>query len=370
MKQMLKKFLVCFVLVFVFCFILYFLLKKYDFDWNTMNWIISNKNYLLILCLSLAVCLTLYWYEDPKSKIILYFIIIINSLYLCFIFVVWNIWLSWMEWLVILVFLIFWFVWIFINNWLGYTIISVSLVWSLLILFFGSIPLFENGPDFKWFEKDFEEKILIYSNVDIDKDNAQVVKDNKTYNILWWLKSYDLKMKNTSSQIVFKSDIFYSWVYCFLVFKWWDFVEILPQSAITISDNFEIDILTWIVKYYSNELNNFSFVSWNIEQETSKDVINNVRNRYNDSLRFYLKIELWSNVLYNKSVLKISKKILNTLSRIFPWKYEKNLENLQEYVDVFWIDLDDSLDLNTDIKTKSVLNNMWWGMKKWIDMTD
>ena len=369
MKQMLKKFLVYLVLVSIFCFILFFLLKKYDIGWDTMNWIISNKNYLLVLCLSVAICLSIYWNESPKSKFILYFIICINVLYLCFLFVVWNAWLSKTGWLLILAFLIFWFVWIYIRNWLWYTIISISLIWSLIVLFLWSVPLFETWPDFKWFEENFVERILVYSDTYISEDRAQIEKDGRIYNIFEWLNSYDFKIKNTPSQIIFKSDNLYQNTYCFIVFKWWGFVEILPQSAITISDNFEIEVLTWIVKYYG-DLHSFSFVWWNITQETSDNVINVVNNRYYNSLRFYLKTELWSNVLYNKYVLKISKKTLTILSRIFPWKYDKNLENLQEYVDVFWVNLDDFEKFDSEISTKSVLNSVWWGVKKWVDMVD
>ena len=107
-----------------------------------------------------------------------------------------------------------------------------------------------------------------------------------------------------------------------------------------------------------------------MDQEKSDSVINIVKSRYRDSLKLYLKTELWWNILYDKVVLKISKKTLTILSKIFPWKYETNLDNLQEYVDIFWVDLDSSLDYDDKISTKSVLNSMWWGVKKWVDMVD
>ena len=368
-RQMLKRFLVYFVIVFIVFLILIFLLKRYDFDWSTINWINSNKFYLLILGISLAVCLSIYGDESAKSKFLLYFIIIINCLYLCFLFVVWNIWLSQTEWLIMLAFLICWFIWIYIKNWLWYTILSVSLIWSLIILWLWFIPMFEKWPDFQWFENTFENKMLIYSNFEIDEDNTQVVKDNKIYNIDGWLSIYDFKIKNFPSQIVFKSDKFYDDVYCFIVFKWWNFVEISPQSAITIADNFEIDVLTWVVKYYG-DLTNFSFSWWSIEQETSENIINIVKNWYNDSFRLYLKAELWLDLLYNESILKISKKTLTLLSKIFPWKYENNLKNLQDYVDVFWVDLDNSFDSSSSLNTTNILNNMRWGAKKGVDMIE
>jgi len=368
-KQILKRFLVYSVIVFVAFLILIFLLKRDDFGWSTIDWMKSNKIYLLIFGISLAICLSIYGNQSAKLKFLLYFIIIINCLYLCFLFMVWNIWFSYMEWLILLAFLICGFIWIYIKNWLWYTIFSISLIWTLIILLFWFIPMFEEWPDFQWFENKFENKILIYSNYEIGEDNMQIVKDNKIYNIAWWLSVYDFKIKNFPSQIVFKSDKFYDGIYCFIVFKWWNFVEIQPQSAITISDNFEIDVLTWVVKYYGS-LANFSFSWWNVKQETSENIINIVKKWYNDSFRLYLKAELWLDLLYNESILKISKKVLTVLSKFFPWKYESNLKNLQDYVDIFWVDLDKSLDSNGEMSTTNILNNMWWGVKKGVNMIE
>lgn len=369
MKQLLKRFLVYLVIVSIFCFILFFLFKRYDFDWNTINWINSNRNYLLILCLSVVVCLSLRWNQDTRSKFMLYFIVCVNGLYLCFLFFVWNIWLSQMEWMILLAFLIFGFVGIYIKKWLWYTIVAISLVWSLIVLFLWSIPLFEKWPDLKWFEKSFENKMLIYSKFDISPDKAQIQKDDKTYNIYGWLYVYDLKTKDLPTQIVFKSDENYDNTYCFLVFKWWKFIELVPQSAVSISDNFDIDVLIWNVKYYNN-IKDFSFVWWSVEKEISNNVINIVEDWYRDSLRIYLKTALWSDVLYNWAVLKISNKTLTFLSKIFPWEYDKNLKNLQEYVDIFWVDLDTKNDFWKTLNTKWVFNNIWWGVQKGIETID
>lgn len=371
MKETLKKFVVYFILCVILWFILFFIIKKYDFDWNTTNRIVSNKFYLIFLLLSIVVYLSIYWKTDSKSKFLMYFIICINCLYLLFLFLIWNIWLNNTQWLVILWFLILWFTWIYIKNWFWYLIIWLSILWSLIILFFSTVPLYNEWPDFVWFDNNFNEKILIYSNMWISEDNAQIIKDSKKYVINAWLNNYDFKIWNNWSQIIFKSDNLYQNTYCFLVFKWWEFIEIFPQSAINIDNNFQIEILTWIIKYYPNNYNNFSFV-WDFQPsiETSENIVSIIKDRYNENLEIYIKTQLWSEVLENKTILNISKKTLEILSKIFPWKYEKNLKNLQDYIDIFGINLDEKQEYEKTVDTKWILDGILWGVKKWVNMVE
>jgi len=371
MKKSLQKFIIYLILWIICCFILFIIIKKYDFNWNSINWIISNKYYLIFLFLSIIVCLSIHWKTDSKSKFLTYFIVCINCLYLLFLFLIWNIWLNNILWLIILWLLILWFTWIYIKNRFWYFIIWISLIWSLIILFFSIVPLYEKWPDYEWFEKNFSEKLLIYSNIYLNENNALITKDNKKYIINAWLENYELKPKKDWSQIIFKSDNLYENTYCFIVFKWWDFLEILPQSAININNNLQIEILTWNIKYYPKTLNSFSF-TWNIqpELEMSENIISIVKDWYNESLRFYIKTQLWSEILENKTILKLSQKTLKILSKIFPWKYEKNLKNLQDYLDILNINLNEKKEYEKNLNTKWNFNNFRWGLKKWIEMID
>ena len=371
MKKSLQKFIIYLILWIICCFILFIIIKKYDFNWNSINWIISNKYYLIFLFLSIIVCLSIHWKTDSKSKFLTYFIVCINCLYLLFLFLIWNIWLNNILWLIILWLLILWFTWIYIKNRFWYFIIWISLIWSLIILFFSIVPLYEKWPDYEWFEKNFSEKLLIYSNIYLNENNALITKDNKKYIINAWLENYELKLQKDWSQIIFKSDNLYENTYCFIVFKWWDFLEILPQSAININNDFQIEILTWNIKYYPKTLNNFSF-TWNIqpELETSENITSIVKDWYNESLRFYIKTQLWSEILENKTILNLSQKTLKILSKIFPWKYEKNLKNLQDYLDILNINLNEKKEYEKNLNTKWNFNNFRWGLKKWIEMID
>jgi len=368
MRENLKRFIVYFIIWVLFCVVFYFIIKKYDFDGNTVNWIVSNKYYLIFLFLSIIVSLLIYWKTDVRSKFLLYFIISVNVLYLLFLFLIWNIWLNNTQWLIILWLLVLWLTWVYIRNWFGYLIIWLCVLWSLMILYFSVIPLYDKWPDFEWFEEKFDETFLIYSTNDYDVDIAQLTKDSKVYNIYAWLHSYDMKIWQNWSQLIFKSDYLYSGVYCFIVFKWWDFVEILPQSALNIDQDFKIEILTWNIKYYPNISGKFSFTWGNqVSLENSENVVNIVRNRYNESLRLYVKNQMWWELFENKTILKFSKGTLNLLSKIFPWKYEDNLRNLQAYLDLFDINLDEKVKYE-EMDKKWAVDNVWWGLKKGIEM--
>ncbi len=267
--------------------------------------------------------------------------------------------------------MILWFAGIYMKNRFWYTIISISIIWSLIILFLWSIPLFDQWPDISWFEKQFSPKLLIYSNIGINEDKAYIQKDQKNYKISQWLSTYDIKIPNSGSQIIFKSDNLYQNTYWFIVFRWWNFVQIEPQSAINIYKTFQIEILTWNIQYYPSNPNNFMF-TWEISAnlQNSNEIINIIQNWYNNNLKIYIKDQFPSELIQNKTVLKISQKTLKILSKLFPNNYTKNLQNLQNYLDIFDIDLDTKNKLENQIDTKSTINNILWGMKKWIQMVE
>ena len=361
MKDTLKKFIVYLVLWWITLPVLYILIKNHDFNGNTINRITSNKYYLIFLFLSIVISLSLYWSENSKTKLILSLIISINCLYLFFLFFIWNIWLTQTQWLFVLWFLILWFVSIYIKNWFWYTIIWLSVLWILIILFLWTIPLFNEWPDISWFENDFNTQLLIYSKINLNENHAQITKDDKIYKIDQWIKNYDLKINNTTSQIIFKSDNYYENTLWFIVFKWWNFVEISSQSAILINKKYEIEILTWNIKYYPIDYKYFS-LTWELTPtlENEEKIIDIINSRYYENLKLYIK---WSETEFinNKTLLKLSQKTLNILSKIFPNKYEKNIKNLEKYLYIFDIDLNTS-NYNPWEKTKY---NIWDGLIKW-----
>jgi len=368
MENSIKKFIVYFIILGFLLPIIYFLIKKYDFDWNAINRIISNKYYIIFLFLSIVTILSLYWTKNNKIKFYASFIILINCLYLLFLFFVGNIWLTQNQWLLILWFLILCFISLYLKNRFWYTIFWISILWILVIIFLWTIPLFDEWPDVSWFENNFSTKFIIYSNINLSDDKAQITKDNKIFKINEWLISYDFK-NNKWTQIIFKSDNYYPNSFWFIVFKGWDFVEITPQSAININKNNEIEILTWNIKYYTQNQMYFSF-TWEITPsiEHEENTINIINSRYHESLKDYIKNTLPS-FIENKTLLKTSQITLNILSKIFPNKYKNNLKNLEKYINILDIDLSTKEILKDETSINSVTNDFLKGIKKWINMT-
>ena len=62
---------------------------------------------------------------------------------------------------------------------------------------------------------------------------------------------------------------------------------------------------------------------------------------------------LW-NISLNTTILKISNTTLQILNKIFPNKYENNIKNMQEYIEIFDIDLSKT-NYKNQIKTKNIL---------------
>lgn len=370
MKDILKKFIVYLVLWCIILPILYLLIKNYDFDWNMINRITTNKYYVIFLVLSIIISLSLYWNQNNKIKLILSLIMCVNCLYLFFLFFIWNIWLTQTQGLFILWFLVLWFVSIYIKNWFWYIIIWLSILWILVILFLWAIPLFDEWPDISWFENSFNTQLITYSRTYLDEDHAQIDKDNKIYKIYQWLSNYDLKINDSESQIIFKADDYYENVFWFIVFKWGGFVKIPPQSAILINKDFEIEILAWDIKYYPTSQTSFSF-TWEILPvlEEDKNIIDIVNSRYYENLKLYIK-RSEVNFIENKTLLKISQWTLNVLSKLFPKKYDNNIENLQKYLDIFNINLDEKTELKNEQSVKWIMNVLKWSVKKWVEMTD
>lgn len=409
-----KKFIISIIFTSIIFVLWYYLLYLYDVNNTVLPRIIDNKYYILFLYISIIAWFWIYREDNSKSKFLVSFIFIINFLYLCSIFLIWNIWLTKTECIIFMWLLIIWFSATFLKNWIGYIIITLSIIWSCLLMFFSIIPLYENWPDTKWFDDQFETKFIVYSNVWINKEKAFLKKDNKEYEILDWINEYSFYIKQWWTEILFKSDNIYKNSYWLLLFKWWEFIEITPQSAIKINEDYEIQVLWWNIKYYPENPKLFKFTwdkndilsknnndvidtwinntldildeTWNIldnildndnkikessikvELETDENIIHDIKDIYNKNLKYYIKQQVWSNLQLDVSVLKISQKTLDLLVKINP-KYQENIQNLNNYLDILWIDLQDyNYKNNSNLgKTLDDIKNSFWDAVKLVE---
>lgn len=232
-------------------------------------------------------------------------------------------------------------------------------------VFFSKIPLYEKWVDITSFENQFNTNLVIYSNVWLNKNKSYIQKDKKTYEIPIWFSDYDFFVDKSWSQILFKSDNLYQNTFAFLVFKWWEFVQIYPQSAINIDRDYNIEILNWEIKYFPSNSSKFHFTwskNWTLSDEESVKIIDD---RYYNKLKSFVKQDLWVLSL-NPTVIKISKWILEILVKISP-KYEQNLSNLDQYLDLFDINLDTNRNFSNQVDTKWLKSNLRWNLKKWLN---
>ena len=401
-----KKFIVSFIFTTVLFILWYYLITIYDTNNVILPRVISNKYYILFLYISIVAWFWIYREDNSKSKLLVFFIFLLNFLYLCSIFLIWNIWLTKTQCLIFIWLLFIGFLATLLKNWIGYIIIILSVIWNLLLLYISVIPLYENWPDIEWFNDQFETKFVIYSNVGINKEKASIQKDNKDLEILNGTNEYNLNIKEWWTEIIFKSDNAYKNSYWFILFKWWEFVEITPQSALKINKDYEIEVLWWDIKYYpenpkefkiisnssnskksnekkqiktwdsqenswDNQINSWDIQTWenetieettnddiNIQLEDNEEILNIIEEIYNKKLKYYIKQQIWWNVQLDANILKLSQETLQLLIKIDP-KYEKNIENLQKYLEIFDINLDEinyKSIVNTSAINKNILN--------------
>jgi len=302
-------------------------------------WAKTNINYLVFLFLSIVTSLTLYWNKNKKSKLILAAVVLINFLYIIFSFGISNIGLNNTQGLFVIWFLILSLISNYIKNWFGYIIMTLSFVWIILTIWLATIPLYENWPDIKWFEAQFSPKLIIYSKANINQEKATIQIDKKEYNILNGLLSHELKINNSGSQILFKSDKKHLNTFGYLLFSNQEIIQIYPQSALNINKQHEIQIITWTIKHHPENTQTQYTFTWKytsfgiINPENTKEIINFYQNKQTN----YILDQIWWDFWNNKRTINTSKFILNMLSTILPWQFNDNLNNFnnfQKYINI------------------------------------
>ena len=360
-----RKFITYFVLGAVLSIFSFFFIKYFDRQWTLINWIIQNKSFLIFFIISVIIYFSLRWENGIKTKFLVNSLVFINFIYLCYLFLVWNIWMTRQQSLILICLLVVWGFSFYLKNIFWYIMFVLCSVWSVIILFLSMIPLYEKWPDILWFKNNFDVKILIYSDKTLDENDAIIEKDDKKLLIYNWLSSYDFKSNKKTSQIVFKSKNLYDNVFWFIVFPWGEFIELTPQSAINVYENFEIEVLAWNIWFYPESPDYFTFVDDSINSWYSISLSQNnniVYDWYYENLKNYVKNELWWKFIKNKTLLKISKYTLNILCKLFPWKYEDNLDNLDKFLDIF----DITLETSWFLKASKNINS--WSWKNMLNM--
>ena len=369
-----KKFIISTIfttIIFVWC---YYLLTLYDINNTILPRVIANKYYILFLYISIVAWFWIYREDNNKSKLLVYLIFLLNFLYLCSIFLIWNIWLTKIQCLIFIWLLIIWFLATFIKNWIGYIIIFLSIIWDILLLYISIIPLYENWPDIVWFNNQFETEFIISSNIWINKEKASIIKDTKEYEIQNWTNEYNFYIKKWWSEILFKSDNLYKNSYWFILFKWWEFVEITPQSAIKINEYYEIEVLWWNIKYYPKNPTQFKFISnsdntKNINKDKSTNTWDIDVNTWNTDINTWdinentwdININTWNN--------QISWDIQTWENTEILWEKENINKDIpqQDKINIQIEENEDIINITRDIYNKKlryyIKQQIWWNLQ-------
>ncbi len=370
MNKILKKFLISFFITLFFYVLIYFIVFYYDYAWETILRFKKNIYYLIFLFISIVWGLSLYGNENNKSKFIISIIFLVNFVYLIFIFSVWNIWLSRIQWLFLIWFLLLWLVFSNLRNRVWNVVIIASVLWIFLTIFFTLIPLYWEWPDLEGFENNFETQLITYSKIGLHTNVAILEKDNKKYNLIKWIKNYDLAIWPSWSNITFKANNLYLNAFWYILFKNKEILQIYPQTAIKINPNFEIEIITGMVKYYPQEIKSFSFTGKNIALLiVDQENIDIILGRYDDQLKNYIWEQNGKEIHQNKTILLISKNTLEFLNKIFPRQFKQNLENF----DLFDKYLEYNLEEKEDLKTfdqENIKKWIWQSVKDWLKFTE
>ncbi len=236
------------------------------------------------------------------------------------------------------IFILIWFLIIllaasYIKNRIKYIVTILSCIWILITIIFIFVPLYENWPNENIFHQNFETKIITYSKIDLNSDGSIVQINKKEYPIKKWTLEYNLKTKpDTDTNILFKSNKKYSNTFIYILFPYGEFVKIYPQSALKISQNKQIEIITWNIKYYPEGYQQF-ILTWKLLPSlvVNEESIKQMTEYYQTKLIKNIQWQLWWEINQNTYINKFSEVFLIFLSKIYPKKYKQNLQNFYEF---------------------------------------
>ncbi|HKL44010.1 MAG TPA: hypothetical protein VJ892_01895 [Candidatus Absconditabacterales bacterium] len=368
-KQNLKNFLISFLITTIFSILIFFLVKFYDQSGNAIIRIQQNLYYIIFLFISIIISLTLFGNNNKKGNLIIASLILINFLYIAFIFSVGNIGLTNNQGYILIGLLILAFIGIYIKNRIGKTITTTSLIGLFGVFVFSFVPLYQNGPDIEGFNNSLKTKLLTYSKVNLNGSKVFVEIDKKIFPINSNFSLFDIKINNSGSQLLFKSNEKYKNTFAYIVFPQKEFIQIYPQSAINIDKNYNIEIITGMIKYFPQKHEKFSFTGKIIPSLlVNEEELENINIYFETLLKKYIsKQMLEENLIQNKKLFKISEYILKILSKVMPNKFKNNLENLNKYKE--YLDLDYQENYKTGFDNKEIKKDFLKNLKDGFNST-
>ncbi len=338
------------------------------------TWIQAHQLYTAIFFCSAVAGYMLQW-DNKFFKFILFVLIIINLYCLGDLFFKNNIGLNSSQFITLFVLMLIWLSVIYITHRVRYILGAIVVLGSIFVLMTGTLPLYENIPNITEFIQSQKTKIINqWANTDgiLTIKNALGTKKIPIKD----LQESDIDLSQ-KTQISYASKIQSQWEKIFIDLGNWTFINIQPQSAVTLEqsgDNTIMQIIQGNVEYYTPKE-----LSWVLQiigkykgksiEETKNNIREQLTKQYEQKKEEFFVNQIGGTIVLNPVVDKVIGFFINTLYSINPTTYQKNLTN---YNNIQWY-FGKTTTWNTNPTTgetiSSIFGDLMGQIKKWAEET-
>ena len=338
------------------------------------NRIWIHQLYTAIFFVSLVLLYALQW-GNKIYRFLMFVIVVINLFILWYVFFKNNIGLNTGQFFTLFGLLLLALAITYITHWIRYIFMSIIGIGIVFVLLTGILPLYENMPSSHDFISSQKVKIInqwILNDWIITIKNALGTKQIPVNT----LKENDINVSQPT-QISFATKTQTDTGQIFIDMGNGSFIHVDPQSAITLEQSWNsvvMEILQGNIEYYIPP--EFSWAFQLIGKYTGKniqDIQNNIRwnlvNQFEQKKSEYFINQIGGSMVLNPTVNRVISFFINTLYKISPQTYQKNLDNynnIQKYFGTAtW--------LNTPTITweniQNILHDIMSQVKKWAGET-
>lgn len=339
------------------------------------NWIANNRQYTAIFLISIIMLVCLRG-TGKLSKPISFAIILINIYLLGDLFFRNNIGLDSRQFITLFGLIVVALATTYITHRVRYICMWIIGLGIAFVLVTGTLPMYETIPSIGDFIASQKTKII---NKWTDQWILTIKTALGTKQIpLSELSESDLNLQETT-QISFSSKIASQKEKLFIALGNGSFININPQSAITLQQSWgqtTMQILQGDVEYYlPAELSGTLHLIGTYKGKSIQNIKSGIRSglvtQFEEKKQDFFVDQLGGQTIFNPLVDKVIKFSLNTLYSISPKTYQNNLNNynnIQQYLDISPDDENSSPMSGENMK--SIINDLMGQIKKWAEETN
>jgi len=264
---------------------------------------------------------------------------------------------------------------IYITHRVRYVLGAIVILWSIFVLITGTLPLYENIPNIAEFIQSQQAKII---NKWANTDGILTIKNALgTKKIpITELQESDIDL-NQKTQISFSSKTQAQLEKIFIDLGNWTFINLNPQSAITLEQSGSTTIMQIIqgnIEYYTpKELSWALQIIGKYKGKSIKDTTNTIRSNLTKQFEqkkeeFFIN-QIGGTMVLNPVVDKVIGFFINTLYSISPTTYQKNLTNYNNIQQYFGKTTTGNTNATTGENISSIINDLMDQIKKGTEET-